>query len=65
MTQSPALQTLWHVQIMQWQRKSASTGRSAASRAAGKRHVWMAPALQEISVIAMVCQYSRVSGLFA
>ena len=24
----------------------------------------MAPALQEISVIAMVCQYSRVSGLF-
>ena len=28
-------------------------------------HVWMAPALQEISVIAMVCQYSRVSGLFA
>jgi hypothetical protein len=27
--------------------------------------VWMAPALQGISVIAMVCQYSRVSGLFA
>ena len=27
--------------------------------------VWMAPALQEISVIAMVGQYSRVSGLFA
>ncbi|MGC3940816.1 hypothetical protein ACOTTU_23695, partial [Roseobacter sp. EG26] len=27
--------------------------------------VWMAPALQEISVVAMVCQYSRVSGLFA
>ena len=26
--------------------------------------MWMAPALQEISVIAMVCQYSRVSGLF-
>ncbi|WP_207796995.1 hypothetical protein, partial [Tritonibacter scottomollicae] len=26
--------------------------------------VWMAPALQEIFVIAMVCQYSRVSGLF-
>jgi len=25
----------------------------------------MAPALQEISVIAMVRQYSRVSGLFA
>jgi hypothetical protein len=25
----------------------------------------MGPALQEISVIAMVCQYSRVSGLFA
>ncbi|WP_212635073.1 hypothetical protein, partial [Aliiruegeria lutimaris] len=23
----------------------------------------MAPALQEISVVAMVCQYSRVSGL--
>ena len=31
----------------------------------GERPVWMAPALQEISVIAMVCQYSRVSGLFA
>jgi len=27
--------------------------------------VWMAPALQAISEIAMVCQYSRVSGLFA
>ena len=27
--------------------------------------VWMAPALQEFSVIATVCQYSRVSGLFA
>ncbi|MEM8977822.1 MAG: hypothetical protein AAGD43_37710, partial [Pseudomonadota bacterium] len=26
--------------------------------------VWMAPALQEIFAIAMVCQYSRVSGLF-
>ena len=31
----------------------------------GEWPVWMAPALQEISVIAMVCQYSRVSGLFA
>ena len=31
----------------------------------GECLVWMAPALQEISVIAMVCQYSRVSGLFA
>jgi hypothetical protein len=26
--------------------------------------VWMAPALQAIFAIAMVCQYSRVSGLF-
>nr|WP_322864847.1 hypothetical protein [Aquicoccus sp. G2-2]MEA1112075.1 hypothetical protein [Aquicoccus sp. G2-2] len=31
----------------------------------GEWPVWMAPALQAISVIAMVCQYSRVSGLFA
>jgi len=27
--------------------------------------VWMAPALQAFFVVAMVCQYSRVSGLFA
>ena len=38
--------------------------RRSASRI-GEGPVWMAPALQEISVIAMVCQYSRVSGLFA
>ena len=27
--------------------------------------MWMTPALQAFFVIAMVCQYSRVSGLFA
>lgn len=32
---------------------------------AGQCPVWMAPALQAIFAIAMVCQYSRVSGLFA
>ena len=30
-----------------------------------ERPVWMASALQAIFAIAMVCQYSRVSGLFA
>jgi hypothetical protein len=43
---------------------AALAGRTAALKEATERHVWMAPALQAIFVIAMVCQYSRVSGLF-
>jgi hypothetical protein len=40
------------------------TGRTAATVPYGQGPVWMAPALQAIFAIAMVCQYSRVSGLF-
>ncbi len=36
-----------------------------SARSWGEGPVWMAPALQEFFVIATVCQYSRVSGLFA
>ena len=45
-------------------RTAAMRAANAASREWIGRRVWMAPALQAIFAIAMVCQHSRVSGLF-
>ncbi|MEL7257206.1 MAG: hypothetical protein AAFN80_05095 [Pseudomonadota bacterium] len=46
-------------------RVSGQSGQSGQFNNVFECPVWMAPALQEFFVIAMVCQYSRVSGLFA
>ena len=47
------------------QRRSGSVKLQCGVARSDECPVWMAPALQAFFAIAMVCQYSRVSGLFA